>query len=234
MDFSILEARLGVTFEERGLLKQALTHRSYLNENRSYPLGHNERLEFLGDAVLQLVVTEFLYKKFPAKPEGELTAYRGGLVNTEMLAALATELNLDEFLLLSKGERRDAGRARRIILADAFEAVIGAIRLDQGYDAAQRFIARLLLPKTDEIVAKELYRDAKSRLQEVVQERLKVTPTYAVLEQNGPDHDRTFIVGVYFGSELIAKGSGPAKPQAEKEAAKAALILNGWAAAEAA
>lgn len=234
MDFSILEERLGVTFEERGLLKQALTHRSYLNENRNYPLGHNERLEFLGDAVLELVVTEFLYKKFPAKPEGDLTAYRAGLVNTEMLAELANELTLDEYLLLSKGERRDTGRARRIILADAFEAVIGAIRLDQGYDAAQRFIARLLFHKTDEIVAKELYRDAKSQLQEVVQEQLKVTPTYAVLEQNGPDHDKSFVVGVYFGSELIAKGTGPAKQRAETEAAKAALILNGWAPAEAA
>lgn len=234
MDFSILEDRLGVSFEERGLLKQALTHRSYLNENRNYPLGHNERLEFLGDAVLELVVREFLYRKFPSKPEGVLTAYRSALVNTQMLSALAVEIGLNDFLLLSRGEAKDTGRARQIILADAFEAVIGAVRLDQGYDAAQCFIATTLFHKLEEIVTKELWRDAKSRLQEVVQELLRVTPTYEVLEESGPDHGKSFVVGVYFGSDFIAQGTGPAKQHAEVEAAKAALALNGWATASAA
>lgn len=225
MDFSILEKRLRVTFNDRGLLKRALTHKSYLNENRNWPLGHNERLEFLGDAVLELVVTDFLFRKYPDKQEGLLTAYRAGLVNTMRLADVAIELGFNDFLLISKGEAKNNDRSRRMILGSAFEAVVGALRLDQGYEIAQQFVARFLLPKMNEIVAKELWYDPKSRLQEVAQKELRLTPTYQVLEQRGPDHDKQFIVGVYFGSNLIAKGQGEAKRLAEAKAAEAALAL---------
>lgn len=228
MDFSILERRLGAKFEDRSYLKQALTHRSYLNENRPWPLGHNERLEFLGDAVLELIVTDFLFRKYPGKQEGLLTAYRSALVNITVLSDTAIELGLNDFLLMARGEAKDVGRARAVILGNAFEAVIGALYLDRGYDVVQKFVTQVLLPKMDEIVAKELWRDPKSQLQEAAQEHLRLTPTYEVLEQNGPDHDRQFIVGVYLGSDLIAKGQGGAKQLAEADAAKTALALKGW------
>lgn len=228
MDFSILEKRLGIKFRDRSFLKQALTHRSYLNENRGWPLGHNERLEFLGDAVLELIVTDFLFRKYPGKQEGLLTAYRSALVNITVLSDTAVELGLNDFLLMAKGEAKDTGRARAVILGNAFEAVIGAIYLDQGYETAQKFVTIFLLPRMDEIVANELWREPKSQLQEAAQESLRLTPTYEVLEQNGPDHNKQFIVGVYFGSDLIAKGQGGAKQLAEAEAAKAALALKGW------
>lgn len=231
MDFSILEERLGIKFRDRSYLKQALTHRSYLNENRSYPLGHNERLEFLGDSVLELIATDFLYKKYPRQPEGTLTFYRSSLVNSVTLSALATELGINDFLLTSRGEAKDTGRARQVILADAVEAIIGALYVDQGYEPARQFVAKYLLPKMDDIVDKELWRDPKSLLQEASQRHLQIAPNYRVLEQSGPDHNRQFVVGVYFGSDLIAQGKGPAKQHAEVEAAKAALVLKGWAVA---
>ncbi len=226
MDFSILENRLGVKFQDRSWLKQALSHRSYLNENRGWPLGHNERLEFLGDAVLELIVTDYLFRKYPRKPEGELTEHRSALVNMESLSTLATNLGMNDFLLLSRGETKDRGRARTIILGNAFEAVIGALYLDQGYAAADRFVTAHLLSKADEIIAKP--RDAKSRLQEIVQSTLRVTPTYQTLEATGPDHGKQFVVGVYFGLDLVAKGNGLSKRRAEEDAAQAALTIKGW------
>lgn len=227
-DFSAFENKIGHAFNERRLLEQAFTHRSYLNENRAAEREHNERLEFLGDAVLELVVTEFLYAKYPEKPEGELTAYRAALVNTQSISDAATQLGMNDYLLLSRGEARDTGRARQIILANAFEAVIGALYLDSGYAPAQKFIADQLFHKTDEVVAKRLWQDPKSRLQEVAQEIVGATPRYELLDQSGPDHDKRFIVGAYVGSEKIANGAGKSKQEAEQAAAEAALKVKNW------
>lgn len=226
--FSTFETKIQYVFKDRGLLKQAFTHRSFLNENRDAGLEHNERLEFLGDAVLELVVTEFLYAKYPEKPEGELTAYRAALVNTQSISDAASVLGMNDFLLLSRGEARDTGRARQIILANAFEAVIGAIYLDAGYKIAQKFIADQLFHKTEEVVSKRLWQDPKSRFQEVAQEIAGVTPRYDLLDQSGPDHNKSFVVGAYLGSEKIAKGEGQSKQEAEQAAAEAALKAKNW------
>ena len=230
-DLKTFEKILGVTFKNWAILTQALTHRSYLNENPP-PAGgraeHNERLEFLGDAVLELVITEYIYEKFPEKPEGELTSLRASLVNSNMLGAVASELDFNNFLLLSRGEARDVGRARQYILANAFEAVVGAIYLDQGYNVVRDFIIRVLAPKISEILEKKLYRDAKSLFQEEAQERASVTPTYEVLKEWGPDHDKHFIVGVYLGKDLVAEGEGPSKQEAQQQAAEAALKIKNW------
>lgn len=227
-DLSAFEKKIGHTFQDKRLLEQAFTHRSYLNENRELGREHNERLEFLGDAVLELAVTEFLFAKYPDKPEGELTAYRAALVNTNSIADAATKLGMNDYMLLSRGESRDTGRARLIILANAFEALIGALHLDAGYKVSQRFIADQLFHKTEEVVAKRLWQDAKSRLQELAQERLKVTPRYEVLSQSGPDHDRTFVVGAFLGEEKVANGEGRSKQEAEQAAAEKALQAKGW------
>ena len=232
MALNKFQDKIGVVFKDERLLEMAFTHRSYLNENKNPPAGgrreHNERLEFLGDAVLELVVTDFLYKKYPARPEGDLTAYRAALVNTVSISDAATQLGMNEYLLLSRGESRDTGRARQIILANAFEALIGALYLDQGYDAAQKFIADQLFHKTDEVVAKKLWQDAKSHFQELVQEHEGVTPTYKVVSQEGPDHSRTFTVGAYIRDEKIATGAGKSKQEAEQDAAGKALSTKGW------
>ena len=228
MEFSAFETKINYTFRNKNLLEQAFTHRSYLNENREPGREHNERLEFLGDAVLELVVTEFLYTKYPEKPEGELTAYRAALVNTQSISLAASKLGMNDFLLLSRGESRDTGRARQIILANAFEAVIGAIYLDAGYEAAKNFIADQLFHKTDEVVAKRLWQDAKSRFQEIAQEKLGITPAYQLLDQSGPDHERQFVVGAYIGQEKIANGEGRSKQEAEQAAAEKALTAKGW------
>jgi len=228
MEFGAFEKKIGHTFKDKRLLEQAFTHRSYLNENKSAGREHNERLEFLGDAVLELVVTEFLFAKYPQKPEGELTAYRAALVNTISIAGAATALGMNEFLLLSRGESRDTGRARQIILANAFEALIGALHLDAGYAVAKKFIADQLFHKTEEVVAKRLWQDAKSKLQEIAQERMKITPTYEVSSQSGPDHDRTFVVAAFIGEEKIAEGEGRSKQEAEQAAAEKALVVKGW------
>ncbi len=227
-DFNNFELKISYTFRNRALLEQAFTHRSYLNENRGNGREHNERLEFLGDAILELVVTEFLYNKYPDKPEGELTAYRAALVNTVSLAQCATDLGMNEYLLLSRGEARDTGRARQIILANAFEAVIGALYLDSGYDAAKEFISKQLFHKTDEVVAKRLWQDAKSRLQEISQEKERVTPSYQLVSQTGPDHDRTFRVASVIGGAQVAVGEGRSKQEAEQDAAQKALDAKGW------
>lgn len=222
-DAQSLAEKLGVTFTRIEFLKEALTHRSYLNENPSWPLPHNERLEYLGDAVLELIVTESLYATFPDKQEGELTGLRAALVNYQMLARVARDLGLDGFLLLSKGEAKDTGKAREVILANAIEAVIGATYLDQGYAATRGVVERLVLPHLDEVLSKGLYRDPKSVLQEIVQERFKVTPTYKVLKEEGPDHLKKFHVGVFFGGECAAESFGTSKQEAEAKAAEAAL-----------
>lgn len=227
-NFRELEQRLGHTFTSPDLLVEALTHRSYLNEHREYAGSHNERLEFLGDAVLELAVTDFLYKKFPAKPEGELTAYRAALVNTVSLAETSQALNTNDFLLLSKGEAKDTGRARDVILADAFEAIIGAIYLDAGYAAAEAFVANNLYKKIDEVIAKRSYQDAKSRFQETAQEKRGVTPSYETLSEVGPDHAKVFTVGVFIHEKEIAKGEGKSKQEAEQAAAQAGLDKMGW------
>ncbi|MDZ4299592.1 MAG: ribonuclease III [Candidatus Sungbacteria bacterium] len=226
--YSQREQKLGVAFKNADLLQQALTHRSYLNENPSFRLGHNERLEFLGDAVLELVVTEALYTKFPDKPEGDLTSFRAALVNAKMLAEIAVELEINEFLLLSRGEAKDVGRARQYILANTFEAIVGALYLDGGYAAAKEFIRRVVLSRTDEVVSKKLYKDPKSLFQEEAQERASTTPTYEVVREWGPDHDKHFVVGVYLGKELIAEGEGPSKQIAQEEAARLGLHAKGW------
>jgi len=227
-DFKTFQERIGVSFRDAALLRQAFTHRSYLNEHRGERGGHNERLEFLGDAVLELVSTHFLYEKFPEKPEGELTAYRAALVNAVTCAEVANALSMNDYLLLSRGEAKDTGRARGILLANAFEALVGALYLDQGYEAAREFIARHLLPKTDDIVAKKLWQDSKSALQEKAQEVDGETPYYAVLRETGPDHAKEFVVGVYVKDTLLAEGIGRSKQEAEQSAARAALEKKGW------
>jgi len=228
MDFGPFEEKIGYTFTDRALVEKAFTHRSYLNENRAAGREHNERLEFLGDAVLELVVTEFLYAKYPEKPEGDLTAYRAALVNTISIADAASKLGMNEYLLLSRGESRDMGRARQIILANAFEAFIGAIYLDSGYEPAKKFISEQLFHKTDDVVSRRLWQDAKSKLQEISQDKLGFTPTYEVVNQSGPDHDKTFLVAVHLGSERVGNGEGRSKQEAEQDAAQKALVVKGW------
>ena len=227
-DFSAFESKIGYAFEDKGLIEQAFTHRSYLNENRAAGREHNERLEFLGDAVLELVVTEFLFAKYPAHAEGDLTAYRAALVNTVSISDAATKLGMNEYLLLSRGESKDTGRARQIILANAFEALIGALHLDAGYKVAQKFIAEQLFYKADDVVSKKLWQDAKSKLQEIAQERTKQTPRYEVVSQSGPDHDRTFTVAAYVGEEKMGEGEGRSKQEAEQAAAEKSLTAKGW------
>ena len=228
VDLSKLEELLGYTFTNKLYLLTAITHRSYLNENRDAAQEHNERTEFLGDAVLELVVTDFLFRKYPDKPEGELTAIRAALVNTVSLAESSNKLGINDWLLMSKGEAKDTGRARQYILANAFEALIGALYLDQGYETAQAFIAQHIFPKTERIVEKRLWQDPKSRFQELAQEHANTTPTYETLGQEGPDHDRVFTVGVFLGKEKVAEGRGRAKQEAEQQAAEQAIEAKDW------
>lgn len=213
---------IGIKPTNIDLFQQVFVHRSYLNEHRSFPLGHNERLEFLGDAVLELVATEFLYRKYD-NPEGELTNWRSALVKGEMLAQVAAEIGLEPYLLMSRGEKASTGKARQLILANAFEALIGALYLDRGYKPAQTFLSKQLLVRLDKVLAERLYIDAKSDLQERTQDKSGVTPTYVLLSTTGPDHDKEFVVGVYIGDVLIAEGTGRSKQKAEQSAAAAAL-----------
>jgi len=227
-DFEPLEQALGVTFQNKDTLRQALVHRSYLNEHSDFPLGHNERLEFLGDAVLELVVTENLYSNYE-NPEGELTNWRAALVNSDMLAKICKRTSVEDFLFLSKGESKDANsKARRYILANAFEAVIGAIYMDQGWDAAKEFITRTVLSELPHILEHRLYIDPKSRFQEAAQEHLNITPNYKVLNEEGPDHNKKFEVGIFLGKELIASGGGTSKHEAQVAAAEKAIEVKGW------
>jgi ribonuclease-3 len=191
-------------------------------------LSHNERLEFLGDAVLELIVTNFLYKKYPNYTEGELTALRSALVNAIIISEVALKIGMNDFLLLSRGETKDTGKARQYILANTYEAYVGAVFLDQGYIIAEQFIAKTLLPHTEEIVSKKLWRDAKSLVQEKAQEYVNFTPAYKVLSESGPDHDKHFTIGIFFGPDLIAEGKGKSKQEAEQKAAEAALKMKNW------
>lgn len=227
-DFQKVAAKLAVPFKDIGLLEEALTHRSYLNEHPEWKRPHNERLEFLGDAVLELAVTEFLFGKYTDAPEGELTNLRAALVRAETLAEVAKDLGLNGTLLLSRGEAKDTGRARDAILGNTMEAVIGAIYLDQGFPAAKEFVSRTVLQKLDEVIAKQRVKDAKSRFQELAQEKLGVTPHYSVLDEWGPDHDRHFRVGVYLDKKEHGAGEGPSKQEAQQEAAQDALEKSGW------
>ena len=228
MNFSKFEEKINVDFKDKDLLKKAFTHRSYLNENPSSGLEHNERLEFLGDAVLELVTTEYLYKKYPQKAEGEMTGLRAALVNANTLSDTAREVGMEDFLLLSRGEAKDTGKARQYILANAFEALIGAVYLDQGYAASSLFLEQFLLPRLQEIIDKKLWIDSKSLFQEKAQDATGTTPTYKVLKETGPDHDKNFVVGVYLGEEKVAEGGGQSKQDAEQEAARNALEEKGW------
>ena len=217
-----LQTRLGVTFTDLTVLRTALVHRSYLNENRSFDLPHNERLEYLGDAVLELIVTDHLYRTYD-NPEGDLTSWRSALVRGDMLAVVAVELGLGQALMMSRGEEKSGGRERAQLLANACESVIGAIYLDQGYDAAKEFVHRVLLPKLPDIISEGSDRDPKSSLQEVAQEKYNQTPQYSVTSESGPDHDKRFTVEVKLGDTVIGSGKGTSKQTAQQDAADNAL-----------
>lgn len=213
---------LGYTFDNPEVLVTAFTHRSYVNEHKKSAKEHNERLEFLGDAVLELVVTEYLYSNY-GEPEGILTNWRAALVRTESISAAASRLGFIDMLRLSRGEKQGSERARHQILANSFEAVIGAIYLDKGYSHAKDFITKNILSTFDEILKTGSWRDAKSHLQEVAQSTDGMTPVYKVLAEEGPDHDKVFTLGVYVGHKLLGKGEGPSKQAAQQQAAEAAL-----------
>src|SRR5947209_16639196 len=217
------EKQLGFKFKNLELLMTAFTHRSFLNENRHSVKEHNERLEFLGDAVLELVVTEYLYANY-LEPEGTLTNWRSSLVRTESLSAAATKYDFESLLRLSRGEKRGTNRARTQILANAFEAVIGAIYLDQGYEAAKSFITKTILSTFEEILSSGSWQDPKSYLQELAQSYDAATPNYRVMREAGPDHEKTFLVGVFIDNKLRGQGEGPSKQAAQQKAAAAALI----------
>ncbi len=227
-DFALFEQKFNLKFNNKDLLIQAFTHRSYLNENKDFNLSHNERLEFLGDAVLELVVTEYLYLKYPDKSEGILTSWRAALVNSNILGEVAEKIGFNDFILLSSGEKKETGKARKFILANSFEAFIGALYLDQGKKACSQFIKECLVSNLDNILEKELYKNAKSKLQEKAQEIVSITPIYNILEESGPDHKKTFVVGVFLEEDLLAQGKGFSKQEAEEQAAKNALETKGW------
>lgn len=219
-DFAM--STFGVDYHDIALLVTAFTHRSYLNEHRKTGTEHNERLEFLGDAVLELVVTEYLYANYQ-EPEGILTNWRSSLVRTESISAAASRHGFESLLRLSRGERRGAERARMQILANSYEAVIGSLYLDQGYDAAKKFIYASLLTTLPTILASGSWMDAKSHLQELSQSQEGMTPVYRVLSEEGPDHDKIFTIGVFIGGELRGQGSGPSKQAGQQQAAEQAL-----------
>ncbi|OHA89650.1 MAG: ribonuclease III [Candidatus Zambryskibacteria bacterium RIFCSPHIGHO2_01_FULL_44_22b] len=228
MDFNKFEEGAGINFKDKSLLKQAFTHRSYINENRALALEHNERLEFLGDAVLELVITDYLYGRMKDSTEGELTSLRSALVNADSCSRIAQALGANDYLLLSKGEAKDTGRARTYILANTLEAIIGAIYIDQGYEKAKVFILAHMTPLVEEILKEGAWIDAKSLFQEKAQEHYGQTPSYKTLRESGPDHDKHFIVGVYVGKEKYGEGEGKSKQDAEQEAARNALETKGW------
>ncbi len=224
-DFSELEKKLAIEFKNKELLRQAFTHRSFLNESQGKGLEHNERLEFLGDAVLEQVITEYLYLHYPKDSEGVLTSWRAALVNANMLSAVAQKLEIEDFLLLSKGELKEKGKSRSYILANAFEALIGSMYLDQGMDFCKNFIEKHIASELPRVINEGLFRDAKSHFQEEAQEKTGLTPTYKVMKEWGPDHEKTFSVGVFLGDKLVAQGEGFSKQEAEEAAASGALRI---------
>ena len=223
-----LSKTLKIKFKNPDLLVTALTHRSYLNEHRENNLEHNERLEFLGDAVLELVVTEYLFNKFTEKPEGELTNLRAALVKGENLSKIAQELNIEKYLRLSKGESQARDRSRNYIIANAIEAIIGAAYLDQGYETCKKFIKSYIIKELPQIIEEQSFRDAKSLFQEKAQEKMGITPTYHLISQTGPDHNKFFKIGAHLGDELIATGEGSSKQEAQQEAASESLKKKNW------
>lgn len=228
-EFEKLEKNIGIKFRNSDFLKQSVVHRSYLNEHPKFGLPHNERLEFLGDAVLEIVVTEYLFKNYPDTPEGDLTNWRASLVNAKMLAQVAQEIELEQFLYLSKGESKDKNsKARQYILANAVEALIGAIYLDQKIPAAKKFIQTKIISKLEDIIENKLYQDPKSKFQEKAQELYKITPHYKVMKETGPEHAKTFIVGLFLGDELVVEGEGSSKQEAQVNAAQRGLKKKGW------
>lgn len=228
-EFSKLQTTINYTFKNPNLLKQAMVHRSYINEHPEFILGHNERLEFLGDAVLEIIVTEHLFHTYPDTPEGDLTDWRASLVNAKMLAQIAQELSIEENLYLSRGEEKDANsKARHYILANAMEALIGAMYLDGGIEAAKTFIHSFILSHFEHILENHLYLDPKSRFQEKAQEIENTTPHYKVISETGPDHNKIFEVGLYLGETMIAIGKGSSKQEAQVDAAAQGLANKGW------
>jgi len=228
-DFSTLEKIVGLQFKNKDLLKQAVVHRSYLNEHPKFELPHNERLEFLGDAVLEIIVTEYLFKTFTETPEGDLTNWRASLVNSKMLALIASEIGLDDYLYLSKGEAKDAGsKARQYILANAVEALIGAMYMDQGIEASSKFVHNHIIVKLANILSNDLHLDPKSKFQEKAQEIEKVTPHYKVLKESGPDHEKVFEVGLFLNDEMVAIGTGSSKQEAQVDAANKGIKAKNW------
>jgi ribonuclease-3 len=227
-DIKIFLDKNNIKYNNLALYEQAFVHRSYINENPKFEMGHNERLEFLGDAVMELIVTDFLYRKYEGHSEGDLTAYRAALVNTQTISTAASDFGLNDYLKLSKGESKDIGKARMTILADTYEALLGAMYLDSGYEACKQWVAKTLLPNTENIIENKLYKDAKSLVQEKAQEKLQLTPRYKVMSESGPDHDKIFVVGIFFNEELVAEGKGKSKQESETLAAKGALQKYGW------
>jgi len=228
-DLQALQEKLEIRFKDELLLKQALVHRSYLNEHPDFKIGHNERLEFLGDAVLEIVVTEYLYNEFPDTPEGDLTNWRASLVNSKMLYQITPELGIEKYLYLSKGEARDKNKkSRQYILADAVEAIIGAIYLDQGIEEAKRFIIKYIISNLEEVLSNQVFLDPKSHFQEKAQEVKGVTPHYEIIKESGPDHAKKFIVGLYLNKELVSKGNGSSKQEAQVNAAIAGIKKMSW------
>lgn len=224
-----LEKIINVKFNNIDLLQQALVHRSFINEHPDFRVGHNERLEFLGDAVLEIIITEYLFINFPDKPEGDLTNWRASLVNSKMLYQVAKNLNFEEYLLLSRGESKDKdSKARQYILADSVEAIIGAIYLDQGLEVAKSFIFKNVVTSLDDIIKNKTYLDPKSRFQEVAQEIVGVTPNYKVLKEEGPDHAKKFTVGLFLEEELVSIGEGFSKQEAQTDAAEKGLQVKNW------
>jgi len=226
--FSKIEEEIGISFNNKDILIQSLVHRSYLNESRDFELNNNERLEFLGDAVLELVVTEYLIQNY-LNPEGELTNWRAALVNGTMCAQVAREIGIEPYLFLSHGESKDENtKARDYILANALEALIGAIYIDQGWDMAKQFITRWIITKLPEVLELGLWMDSKSRFQEAAQEIVGLTPTYRVMKEEGPDHAKEFVVGIYLDKEKVAEGKGTSKQEAQTSAAEEGLKVKKW------
>ena len=224
-EFQDFQKEIDIDFKNPQLLKEALTHRSYINENPAWDVPHNERLEFLGDAVLELIITENLYTQYPDKDEGPLTSVRAALVNYQSLSKVAKDIGMEEYIFMSKGEAKDTGKAREVILANAIEALMGAIYLDRGYEIVSDFIKKNIYIYTQEVIDKNLYRDAKSFFQEIVQDQYKVTPSYQVIEESGPEHRKIFKVGVFVRGNKVAEGEGYSKQEAEVEAARNALYV---------
>ena len=227
-NYSQLEEKLGLKFEDCELLDRAFVHKSYVNEHRGEDIRHNERLEFLGDAVLELIATRHLFEHYPNQEEGEMTAYRSALVKGQNLAKVAEELELGQYLKLSKGEEKSGGREKSYILANTVEAVIGAIYLSLGYQAAEKMIEEFIMKELDDIIENGLHIDSKTKFQEICQEKEDITPHYDLIEAEGPDHEKIFTMGAYIGEELISQGTGSSKQKAEDAAAAEALRIKGW------